>query len=100
VVFFRPLTRSDASLILDHELAKLQWKFDLLPTPFTLHVADAARERLLDDGYSPRYGAREIRRVLTAQVLDPLADMLLAQAIPAGSRVTMTDDGFALAETA
>lgn len=69
VVVFNDMDRNMAKLILDEKIKKLQARIDA--RNITLSVAEEAYEALLKEGFSPRYGAREIERVLNAR-LTPL----------------------------
>ncbi|TYS70963.1 ATP-dependent Clp protease ATP-binding subunit [Sutcliffiella horikoshii] len=42
-----------------------------------LTISDAAKERLIELGYNPAYGARPLRRVIQEHVEDPITDLLL-----------------------
>ena len=69
IVVFGDMTRQMASLILDKKLAKLQLK--LTAKNVTMHLTDSARQLLLNRGFTPEYGAREIDRVI-GSMLKPL----------------------------
>ena len=47
-------------------------------------VTDAAKEKLVDDGYSPRYGARPIRRQIQIVIEDAVSTMLLSDKVKSG----------------
>ena len=48
---------------------------------------DAAKEILCAEGFSERYGARELRRVFDQRVSFPLSQLILQEGVPAGSKV-------------
>jgi ATP-dependent Clp protease ATP-binding subunit ClpB len=67
----------------------------------TLEVTEAAKERLIAEGYDPQYGARPMKRAIQRLVQDPLAlklingefgegDTILADAGPAEGELTFT----------
>ncbi len=58
-----------------------------------LTVTDAALEHLAALGYRPEFGARPLRRVLTRELVRPLARMLLGGELGTGQRVTADVDG-------
>ena len=58
-----------ASLILDKKLNELNVRLDERNVSITL--SDEARQWLIDNGFSAKYGAREIERVIS-QKLKPL----------------------------
>ena len=52
-----------------------------------LTVSDAAKNRIVELGYDPAYGARPLKRVILRELQDPLADALLRGRFPSGSVV-------------
>ena len=44
----------------------------------TLELTDAARTALCDLGYDPAFGARPLKRVITTQLMNPMARALLS----------------------
>lgn len=65
-VVFNDMTRGMASRILDRELARLGERLKARKVSLTL--SDAARGRLLDEGFSAEYGARELKRVINSRL--------------------------------
>ena len=43
----------------------------------TLHVSEAARNAIAEEGYDPVYGARPLKRVIQQRIQNPLAVELL-----------------------
>lgn len=68
-VVFNDMTREMASRILDRELARLGERLKARKVCLTL--SEDARSRLLDEGFSAEYGARELKRVVNSR-LKPL----------------------------
>jgi len=50
-------------------------------------ITHAAKELLVEKGYTPRYGARPIRREIQRLVEDPISTLLLSEKIACGSNV-------------
>jgi ATP-dependent Clp protease ATP-binding subunit ClpB len=75
IVLFNPLGREQLDKIVDLELAKVM----RLLADRNLHIelTPAARERLVQDGYDPAYGARPLRRTVQRLIQDPLAMRIL-----------------------
>lgn len=69
IVVFNDMSRDMASLILDKKLSLLRAK--LTAKNVSLSLSDEARSLLLDRGFTPEYGARQIDRVI-GQMLKPL----------------------------
>jgi len=85
IVSFNPLGRSDLFRIIDLELHKVEER--LRAKKLVLHLSDAARDFLIDQGYHPEYGARPLRRTIEKHVEDPLAEEMLKGALPENSLV-------------
>jgi len=85
VVIFRPLGPEQIAQIVDLEMAKVAAR--LAEQDLRLEVSPAARERLAEEGYSPEYGARPLRRVIQNRVEDPLSDAVLAGRFTAGDTI-------------
>jgi ATP-dependent Clp protease ATP-binding subunit ClpA len=88
---FEPLNERHLHQIVELQLADV--RAALAARGLTLVLTAAARAALVQEGYSPVFGARELRRTLQRRVIDPLANRLLAGAIPAGSRVVVGHRG-------
>ncbi len=75
VVVFRELSRKDLRVILRQQLAYLQRHIArrLGQRSFAATLTDRAEEYILDLGVMPGCGARELKRVIQREVLEPLA---------------------------
>jgi ATP-dependent Clp protease ATP-binding subunit ClpB len=71
VVVFRPLTRDDIARIVELQLDRLAEL--LAERKLHLEVTAEARTFLAEQGYDPIYGARPLKRVIQAQIQNPLA---------------------------
>ncbi|MBP7095186.1 MAG: ATP-dependent Clp protease ATP-binding subunit [Spirochaetia bacterium] len=87
VVVFHPLGRDEVSKVLTLMLTELERR--LAAKGIALELKPAARERLVEKGYEPAYGARPMRRLITREIEDPLADAIIAGKCPPGSTVTV-----------
>ncbi len=96
VVVFNDMDERMAGLILDDKIRKLQERLDAKKVK--LEIQPEAYARLLKEGFSPEYGAREIERVLNAR----LTPLLMKEILFGGHRdgftaiVTLTPDGLVL----
>jgi ATP-dependent Clp protease ATP-binding subunit ClpA len=86
VITYQPLDAAALAAILDHELVDLQAHLDrrLGPRAFRLEITPSARRLLLKLGTSDEYGARELKRTLHRQLMQPLASMLAAGEVHPG----------------
>lgn len=97
VVTYQPLTAEALASILDQQLDELQRHVDkrLGIRSFHLEVPGKTRRYLLRRGTSEEYGARELKRTLHRQVVQPLATLLAAGEIEAGSTIRADVNGSA-----
>ena len=58
-----------------------------------LVVTDAARDKLLDEGYDSVYGARPLKRVIQRRLEDALSEEILANKVSAGQKVKADVEG-------
>ena len=75
MIVFRQLTRDDVIKILDLEVQKVKER--LTAKHIDIHLADSAREFLINKGFDPMYGARQLRRAVERHLEDPLAEEIL-----------------------
>ena len=75
-IIFRSLTRSEIKQIVELELNKVRER--LLEHAVTLETTEAAIEWLAENGYSPEFGARPLRRLIQNEVEDRLSDGILS----------------------
>lgn len=92
-VLFNDMDRTMASLILDKKLAQLGQR--LAARNVGLAVAEDARERLLKLGFTREYGARELDRVIAAELKPQLMREILFGGLREGGRAlaTLAADG-------
>ncbi len=89
VVTYQPLGSDALIAILDHEVRQLQDHLDrrLGERTFHLEVPPRARRFLIEWGTSQEYGARELKRTMQRQLIQPLASMITGGEIGPGGRV-------------
>jgi ATP-dependent Clp protease ATP-binding subunit ClpC len=87
-VAFRPLTGDDAVQIAKLMVAEVVQSVRE-GKGIEVEVADDAVAALLEHGYSPEFGARELRRVVSDVIENHLADRFLREAPKRGDRVTI-----------
>lgn len=85
IVVFHALNREHIKQILDLLLNKVQAK--LADRQLVLQLTDAAKEYLMDQGFDEKYGARPLLRTVQRLLEDPLAENILVQQYPAGSKI-------------
>jgi len=75
IVEFKPLSREQIAVIVEHQLARLRDR--LAERRIALELTDAAKETLAEAGWDPAYGARPLKRAIQRLVENPLALRLL-----------------------
>ncbi len=93
-VLFKSLTRDEIRRIVDLQVEDLSDR--LAERRLVLEVTDAARDFVADAGYDAVFGARPLKRYLQREVETLIARVILAEAVPDGSRVVVDVDGGAL----
>ena len=77
IVEFDALSREQLREIVDLQVARLIVR--VAERGVDVQLTDAARDLLGDLGYDPAYGARPLKRVISKQLVDPLALGLLSE---------------------
>jgi ATP-dependent Clp protease ATP-binding subunit ClpB len=85
IVVFHSLGREQIRSIVDIQLGRLRQR--LAERDITLHLDDAARDRIGEAGFDTVYGARPLKRAIQAQIENPLAQQILRGDFVAGDRV-------------
>ena len=90
IIVFRQLTKPEvkeiAEIMLQEVFARLQDK------GIKLNVTDAFKERLVEEGYNPSYGARPLRRAVMRLLEDSLAEEVLSGRIKDGDNALVDID--------
>nr|YP_009511750.1 Clp protease ATP binding subunit [Melanthalia intermedia]AXI97627.1 Clp protease ATP binding subunit [Melanthalia intermedia] len=93
IIVFRQLTKDEVREIAN---IMLQEVFDRIKQQeISLEVTERFKNRLVDEGYNPSYGARPLRRAVMRLLEDSLAEEVLSGRIKAGDSavVDVTDEG-------
>ncbi len=98
VVLFRPLSRAHLRGIVDIQLRRLDKL--LVDRELKMQLSDAAKEKLVELGYEPAFGARPLKRAILKKLQDPLAEEILRGGYAPGSvvKVDVSGDEFAFAK--
>ncbi|KAI4256554.1 MAG: hypothetical protein LQ352_002050 [Teloschistes flavicans] len=92
-IMFRRLSKQALRDIVDVRLSELQARLD--DRRISLRFDDDVRAWLSEHGYDPRYGARPLNRLVSAQIGNGLADRIIRGEIKSGqaARVIVQDLG-------
>ncbi|MEB3180818.1 MAG: ATP-dependent Clp protease ATP-binding subunit [Nostocaceae cyanobacterium] len=93
IIVFTQLKRDEVQQIADIMLRDISTR--LVEQGIYLEVSQAFKDRVLQEGYNPSYGARPLRRALTSLLEDSLAEAMLAGEVSQGdtAMVDIDDDG-------
>ncbi len=93
IIVFRQLSKLEVTEIADIMLKEVFGR--LTEKGITLEVTDRFKDRLIEEGYSPSYGARPLRRAIMRLLEDSLAEEILSGRIKDGDTaiVDVNDTG-------
>ncbi|XP_066348749.1 chaperone protein ClpC1, chloroplastic-like isoform X2 [Miscanthus floridulus] len=90
MIVFRQLTKLEVKEIADIMLKEV---FDRLKAKgIDLQVTERFRDRVVDEGYNPSYGARPLRRAIMRLLEDSLAEKMLAGEVKEGDSAIVDVD--------
>lgn len=87
LIIFNYLSIDDMDKIIDIEISGLRKR--LAEQFIGLELDPDARRWLIDKGYNQDFGARPLRRTISRQIEDPIAEEILTRAILPGTKVTV-----------
>ncbi len=89
IIDFHRLTKEHLKQIVDIQLGAL--KARLAERRIEIELTDAAKERLIQVGYDPAFGARPLKRAIQREIETPLARKLVAGEIRDGEQVRIDE---------
>ncbi|MBD2103093.1 ATP-dependent Clp protease ATP-binding subunit [Leptolyngbya sp. FACHB-261] len=90
IIVFRQLTREEVTQIADIMLQEVFGR--LAEQGMTLEVSQRFKDRLVQEGYNPSYGARPLRRAIMRLLEDSLAEAMLTGRIRSGDTALVDVD--------
>jgi len=90
MIVFRQLTKLEVKEIADILLKEVFER--LKKKEIELQVTERFKERVVDEGYNPSYGARPLRRAIMRLLEDSMAEKMLAREIKEGDSVIVDVD--------
>jgi len=94
VVVFRSLTKENLLDIAELMLEKL--KRNLKEKGVEFIITESLKKKIVELGYNPVFGAREMRRVIQDKVENVLASALLSKSLMQGNKVEINPENFKL----
>lgn len=85
IIIFHQLTKEEIREIVDIMLKDLLKRLEA--QEMTLSVPNSVKDHMADEGYSPAYGARPLRRVIQKQFEDQLSEDILMGKFAAGDKI-------------
>jgi ATP-dependent Clp protease ATP-binding subunit ClpC len=90
IIVFRQLTKDEVKEIADIMLKEVFGR--LTEKGITLEVTERFKDRLIEEGYNPSYGARPLRRAIMRLLEDSLAEEILSGRIKDGDTAVVDVD--------
>ncbi|YAF96949.1 MAG: ATP-dependent Clp protease ATP-binding subunit [Nodularia sp. CChRGM 3473] len=90
IIVFRQLSKAEVTQIAEIMLKEVFGR--LTEKGITLEVSDRFKDRLIEEGYSPSYGARPLRRAIMRLLEDSLAEEILSGRIKDGDTALVDVD--------
>ncbi|KAG6410431.1 hypothetical protein SASPL_128491 [Salvia splendens] len=90
MIVFRQLTKLEVKQISDIMLKEVFKRLEV--RDIELNVTERFRDRVVDEGYDPSYGARPLRRAIMRLLEDSMAEKMLAREIKEGDSVIVDVD--------
>ncbi len=85
IIIFKPLRRADIAKIVDIQLELIQKRLEA--HKITIDIGSAAKEHLIQEGFSAEFGARPLKRLMQKVILDKLADKIIRGELKDGGKV-------------
>jgi ATP-dependent Clp protease ATP-binding subunit ClpB len=89
-IVFEPLDRKSLRHIIDIQIAALARR--LHERKIAIELTDAGKERLIEEGFDAKYGARPLKRVIQRKLLDGIALKLLTGDFRDGDTIKVDAD--------
>ncbi|WKA04079.1 hypothetical protein VitviT2T_022142 [Vitis vinifera] len=88
VIVFKQLSKPQLREIVDIRLEEVYTRFEEAKN-INVEVTEELKEKLVEEGFSPGYGARPLRRAIVSLLEDKVADMILEGTIVEGDTVSI-----------
>ena len=90
IILFKPLTKDNIGKIVDLLVKELSKR--LADQELALELSDAAKTKVIENGYDPVYGARPLKRYLQKYVETLAARCILSGQVEAGDTIVLDVD--------
>jgi ATP-dependent Clp protease ATP-binding subunit ClpC len=89
IIHFAPLSRETAERIARRELTQVLERGGIVRRGLSVDIDPEVLGLMLEEGYSPAFGARPLKRTIERMVLLPLARLLCQGTLPPGAHVSL-----------
>ena len=89
IVLFKPLQKGEIFNIIDLQIKDLENR--LKEMGITLEIDEKGKEHILENSYSPQYGARPVKRYIQKEIETKISRMLISGEITPGHKLTLTE---------
>ena len=90
-ILFKPLGKNEIAGILDLIVADLNRRLE--DREYKVMLTDAAKEKVINEGYNPNYGARPLKRYVQKTVETLAAKLILGGGVREGDTITIDVEG-------
>lgn len=90
MVYFKNLEKKDLLQILDVELSKVTPRLEDMG--YKIKLSQDLKDKICEDGFDPKYGARPLKRVIQKYIEDTLADLMVQNKLSEGCTVNISYD--------
>lgn len=87
IIMFKPLTKQNIGAIVELMVRELNKR--LADQELSLELTDAAKDRVIENGYDPAYGARPLKRYLQKYVETLAARKILSGDVHSGDTLVL-----------
>jgi ATP-dependent Clp protease ATP-binding subunit ClpC len=90
VITFNSLSKDDIRKIINIELKKVYSKIESIG--YSIEIKETAMEKIIDEGYDPKYGARPLKRAIQRHIEDVLTTEIIEKNPVKGSKFSLSWD--------
>lgn len=90
IVYFRNLEKDDIIKILDVEIEKILPRLESLG--YKIKISQDLKEKIADEGFDSKFGARPLKRTIQKYIEDTLADLMVQKKLENGCTVNLAYD--------
>lgn len=90
IILFHPLNREHMNKIVEIQIRYINER--LKDKKMVLELTEEAKNAIAEMGYDPQFGARPLKRTIQRNILDPLAEKMIAGEYKEGDRIIIDYD--------